>query len=43
MGFDECVKAAVESWSKGVQLASFGCNKLTLSSLNKFLIDVKFR
>ena len=25
--FHECVKAAVESLSKGLQLASFGCTK----------------
>ena len=27
VGFDECMKAAVESLSKGLQLASFGCTK----------------
>ena len=27
VGFDECMKAAVESLSKGLQLAPFGCTK----------------
>ena len=27
VGFDECVEAAVESISKGFQLASFACTK----------------
>ena len=27
VGFDECVKAAVESLLKGFQLTSFGCTK----------------
>ena len=27
VGFDECVEAAVESLSKGFQLASLGCTK----------------
>ena len=27
VGFDECVKATVESLSNGFQLASFGCTK----------------
>ena len=28
VSFDECVKAAVESLSKGLQRASFGCTKI---------------
>ena len=32
--FDECVKAAVESLSKGLQLASFGCTKCGATHLN---------
>ena len=34
VGFDECVKAAVESLSKGLQLASFGCTKCSATHLN---------
>ena len=34
VGFDECVKAAVESLSKGFQLASFGCIKCGATHLN---------
>ena len=32
--FDECVKAAVESLSKGFQLASFGCTKCGATHLD---------
>ena len=34
VGFDECVKAAVESLSKGLQLASFGCTKCGATHLD---------
>ena len=34
VGFDECVKAAVESLSKGFQLASFGCTKCGTTHLD---------
>ena len=34
VGFDECVKAAVESLSKGLQLASFGCTKCRATHLD---------
>ena len=34
VGFDECVKAAVESLSKGFQLASFGCTKCGATHLD---------
>ena len=34
VGFDECVKAAVESLSKGFQLASLGCTKCGATHLD---------
>ena len=34
VGFDECVTAAAESLSKGLQLASFGCTKCGASHLD---------
>ena len=34
VGFDECVKAAVESVSKGLQLVYFGCTKYGVTHLN---------
>ena len=34
VGFDECVKAAVESLSKGLQLTSFGCTKCGATHLD---------
>ena len=34
VGFDECVEAAVESLSKGFQLASFGCTKCDATHLD---------
>ena len=34
MGFDECMKAAVESLSKGFQLASFGSTKCSATHLD---------
>ena len=34
VGFDEFVKAAVESLSKGLQLASFGCTKCSATHLD---------
>ena len=34
VGFDEFVKAAVESLSKGFQLASFGCTKCGATHLD---------
>ena len=34
VGFDECVKAAVESLSKGFQLASLGCTKCGATCLD---------
>ena len=34
MGFDECVKAAAEILSKGLQLASFGCTKCGATHLD---------
>ena len=34
VGFDEYVKAAVESLSKGLQLASFGCTKCGATHLD---------
>ena len=34
VGFDECVEAAVESLSKGFQLALFGCTKCNETHLD---------
>ena len=34
VGFDECVKAAVDSLSTGLQLASFGCTKCGATHLD---------
>ena len=34
VGFDDCVKSAVESLSKGFQLASFGCTKCGTTHLD---------
>ena len=33
VSFNECVKAAVESLSKGLQLAFFGCTKCVVTHL----------
>ena len=34
VGFDECVAAAVETLSRGLPLASFGCSKCGASHLD---------
>ena len=34
VGFDKCVKAAVKSLAKGLQLASFGCTKCGATHLD---------
>ena len=41
VGFDECVKAAVESLSKGLQLASFGCTKCGATHLDSDNFECK--
>ena len=40
MGFDECVKAAVESLSKGFQLDSFVCTKCGATHLGSATLHV---
>ena len=41
VGFDECVKAAVESLSKGLQLASFACTNCGATHLNSDNFECK--
>ena len=41
VGFDECVKAAVESLSKGLQLAFFGCTKCGVTQLDSDNFECK--
>ena len=41
VGFDECVEAAVESLSKGLQLASFGCTKCGATHLDSHSFERK--
>ena len=41
VGFDECVKAAVESLSKGLQLASFRCTKCDATHLDSGNFECK--